>query len=525
MPPMLIPDTAPFNPTQRAWLNGFFAGLFNGADAFAAAPPGFAVPSGIALAAPPPEVEEVPWHDPGLALDERMALAEGRSLPLRMMAAMGQLDCGQCGYDCRDYAAAIAEGREAKLTLCQPGGRDTQKILRALHSEIGSQPIVVPSVAKSAAKPGPSPTVAVPVLESRKLNGPGSARDTRHVAFDLAGSGLSYQPGDSLGVHAENCPELVRAVVSALGATGAEPVGDGGGGTVPLAEALADRYDLFTPTPEFLTVLASVARDRSERRRLEALAADQPGGSDRELLDVLDILSGFPSTRPPLREIAASLGELRPRLYSIASSQRAVGEQVHLTVGVATTEHRGRRRKGVASTFLAERAVGRKVRVYVQPSHGFRLPADAKVPIVMIGPGTGVAPFLGFLQERRATAAAGGTWLFFGNPHAASDFLYQQDLEAALAEGSLTRLDTAFSRDQAEKLYVQHRLDQAGAELWAWLQRGAHVYVCGDAKRMARDVDQSLRSIVARHGAMADSEAKAFIMRLTKDGRYQRDVY
>jgi sulfite reductase (NADPH) flavoprotein alpha-component len=287
---------------------------------------------------------------------------------------------------------------------------------------------------------------------------------------------------------------------------------------------LSAKLDVARPgdsTVELLMKHAG-AEDRAE------LAKILDGAADAKLADpdLLDLLRGFPAVRPPLDALLAALEDLQPRLYSIASSPRAHEGEVHLTVGAVRYERNGRARQGVASTFLAERlAPGAKLKTFVQPAHGFRLPANGDTPVVMIGPGTGIAPFRAFLEERRASNARGKNWLFFGDQREATDFLYRTEIEAFQADGTLTRLDLAFSRDGASKVYVQDRMRESGAELWAWLQTGAHVYVCGDAARMARDVDAALRGIVATHGKMDEAAAKAFVQRLTADKRYQRDVY
>lgn len=497
--PPVIPDNAPFSPAQRAWLNGFFAGLLGGQGGGLAE-----APAGMSVAAPP-EPEDTPWHDPALELPERMRLAEGQPLPQRLMAAMGQLDCGQCGFDCRSYAAKLADRSEAKTSLCVPGGRATRRMLDQLLAETMTSPAAV----TAPAAPVGRASVTARLKGAAPLNAPESPRDTRHVVIDLAGTGLAYEPGDSLGVVAENDPELVAAVATLSEAAVRE---------------LAGR-DLRQITDPLLELLAEAA-EPAEKPGLRALLAGEDQDRLLEEGDVLDLLRAFPSARPEPAAIVAALDELQPRLYSISSSQAACPDEVHLTVGVVRDERRGRLRRGVASTFLAERLpTGGTLKVYRQPSHGFRLPVDPAVPIVMIGPGTGIAPFRAFLQERARQAARGLAWLFFGNPNAASDFLYRAELEDWLAQGVLTRLDTAFSRDQAQKIYVQHRIEEHRAELWGWLEEGAHLYVCGDAKRMAKDVDVALRRVVASHGGRSSAEADAYVAELARAGRYQRDVY
>jgi sulfite reductase (NADPH) flavoprotein alpha-component len=366
------------------------------------------------------------------------------------------------------------------------------------------------------------------VLKSYRLTAEDSAKDVRFVAFDLKNSGLTYKAGDSLGVYPENCSELVDLILTALGATGDEPVQTPSGRQVTAREALACEYAVTNTTDRFRALLAQSVATPAEAGQLQALVEDDPDGILDDL-DLYDLLARFPPPKQaPVGELIAALAPMQPRLYSISSSSRAHPDEVHLTVGVVryTTDGCPRLRKGVASTFLAERVrEGQKVRIFVQPSHGFALPEDGAAPVIMIGPGTGVAPFRAFLQERRAMRATGKNWLLFGDQRRASDFLYRHELDDYLQAGVLTHLDTAFSRDQADKIYVQHRMLENAPRLWEWLQAGAHVYVCGDAKRMARDVDQALHTIVAQQGGLSAAEAKSYVAALTRSKRYQRDVY
>ena len=269
-------------------------------------------------------------------------------------------------------------------------------------------------------------------------------------------------------------------------------------------------------------MLASRALDRDESVVLQAMAEGYPGAGPEDA----DLLEAFRSTRPPLSELISALDPLQPRLYSIASSPKHVRGEVHLAVAAVRYERRARRRHGVASTFLADRVVvGNPVRVFVRPSHGFRLPASPDSPVIMVGPGTGIAPFRAFLQDRRALGARGRNWLFFGNPRRRCDFLFEEELTGYCRDGLLTRLDLAFSRDQEGKIYVQHRMLERAAELWSWLDDGAYFYLCGDAQRMARDVEVGLGYIIAKEGRMDAAAAKAHLARLASEGRYQKDVY
>ena len=519
----LLPDNAPFSPLQRAWLNGYLAGLFGDADRV---PEGIAAPPTAEMGAEP---SDFPWHDPTLPLDERLALAEGRPTARRLMSAMAQLDCGQCGYLCQTYAEAIASGEEKQLTRCAPGGKTTSRALKELLANLDtppgapSQPAAPSESAVVPAAPSTEPTAAR-LVAARRLNGDGSQKDTRHIVIADEAGALDYAVGDSLGVVARNCPELVQSIIERLGARPDTPVLSPDGIERPLAEALSNHSEIRRPSDQAIEVLSSRARDIDESRVLQAMAEGYPGAGPEDP-DLLDLLESFTSARPPLSELVSALDPLQPRLYSIASSPKMAAGQVHLTVEPVRYEKRARRRGGVASTFLCDRlSAGDLVEVFVRPSEAFR-PAPPDRPMIMIGPGTGIAPFRAFLQERRATGACGRNWLFFGNPHRQTDFLYEDELLEYSRDGLLAQLDTAFSRDQEHKVYVQHRMLENAAKLWAWLEDGSHLYVCGDAERMARDVDRGLAYIVAKQGRMGPAAAKSYLARLASEGRYQRDVY
>jgi len=516
-----LPESAPFSPLQRAWIDGYLAALLGDGGAAATA-------TGLPAPQASPEPEDFPWHDPGMPLDERLALAAGR-LPARVyMAAMAQTDCGQCGYQCRSYAEAIASGAESDLGRCVPGGRTTARKLKELAAEFSTgaaAPATVAVVAPVSAPLAPTPAEPFParLREARRLNREGSDKDTRLVVLETDGHD-DFQVGDSLGVAPRNCPELVAAIIARLGARADVAVLAPDGIERPLIEALTDCCEIRLPSDQAIEVLASRALDLDESRVLQAMAEGYPGAGPEDA-DLLDLLDAFPSARPPLSELISALDPLRPRLYSIASSPKHFSGEVHLTVAAVRYDKRGRRRTGVASTYLSDRLpAGETLPVHLHPAEGFRLAAP-DVPIVMIGPGTGIAPFRAFLQERQATGASGRNWLLFGNPHRDRDFLFEDELTAYYRDGLLTRFDTAFSRDQQSKVYVQHRLLENARELWAWLEDGAHLYVCGDAQKMARDVDQGLAYIVGKEGGMPPAAAKAYLARLAAEGRYQRDVY
>jgi sulfite reductase (NADPH) flavoprotein alpha-component len=525
----IVPDNAPFTFEQRQWLNGFFAGLLEGNATALSPQDAAALLPGVQLDAVGAAGDDgdMPWHDLALPLAERMKLADGRPLRRRMMAAMGQQDCGQCGYNCADYADAIFARTEERLNLCVPGGKDTARMLKSLHAEIGAPPAEVkvaePSV-KIAAQAGSGrsrdgPAVATFVTRTR-LNKPGSRKETWHVELDLAESRLDYAVGDAIGVFAANDPTLVDAILQALAAPADFPIG----GRM-LREVLLDAVSL-APAPDMLFQLFSYITGGERRRKAKALAAGEDPDGDAAALDVLAAIEKFSGVRPDPEAFIEALDPLQPRLYSISSSPRVHLPRISLTVDAVRYNVGHRVRLGVASTFLAGRiSPGDKVRIYVQKAKAFALPADPSVPIIMIGPGTGIAPFRAFLYERMAASARGRNWLFFGHQHRSCDFFYEDELTAMKATGALTRLSLAWSRDGEQKFYVQDRMAEVGRDLWSWIADGAHVYVCGDAQRMAKDVERTLVEIVATHGVRSPNEAIAFVGELKKSGRYQTDVY
>ena len=533
----VLPESSPFSPTQRAWLNGFFAGIF-GMDAGPVA----ASTDGT-LSLPVPAVEEdFPWHEPTIPIDERLKLAEGRPHERLLMSAMAQLDCGACGYLCQTYSEAIAQGAESDLTKCTPGGKETSKKLKELVAAKKAQPDASANGSHAAngsngvaAKANAAPTksgshdrsnpFSAPLLQCRPLNRTGSEKDVRLVAFSLAGSGLSYEVGDALGLMPENDPELVEALLSSMGARGDELVPSPSGQLIHAFDALSKHYVITKVGESLASLLASAATDPSEAGTLKTLVEDDVEGIP-DGWDLLDLLDQFPSARAPIAEMVAAMSPLQPRLYSISSSLKAHPDEVHLTVGVVRYTQGGRGRKGVASNFLTETLRTRqKAGVFVHSSPGFRLPDDPNVPVIMVGPGTGIAPFRAFLEDRAVTGSKGKNWLFFGDQRREFDFLYQDELEGYQKGGVLNQLDLAFSRDQEKKVYVQNRMLENAKELWTWLQEGAHFYVCGDARRMALDVDHVLHKIAAEQGSMSPEAAKDYIKFLSKARRYQRDVY
>jgi len=360
------------------------------------------------------------------------------------------------------------------------------------------------------------------LTRARSLTGAGSGKETLHFEVSLAGSGLAYEVGDSLGVFPSNDRAEVDAVLAASGLNGDEAVESAG---TNLREVLTRQVTLREPSRQLLAAILEKAPDAAELSELidpEAKSVMDDWIDGRE---VVDILLAYPQAKFTAEELVKVLRKLQPRLYSIASSPKAFPEDIHLTVAVVRYELHGRSRQGVCSTFLADRVKDATMPVFIHSAKHFRQPEDPSVPVIMVGPGTGIAPFRAFLQEREVTAAPGKTWLFFGDRNRATDFLYEEEINAWRDKGVLHRLDTAFSRDQAEKVYVQHRMMENAAELWRWIEAGGYFYVCGDASRMAKDVDDALHRIVETAGGKSKEEAAAYVEDLKKSKRYRKDVY
>lgn len=594
----VIPESAPFTLEQRAWLNGYLAGLFSrgGVDPVAA---GVAPGAATAKAAPalvPLTILFASQTGNAEGLAKRAAKDAGRrgfaatvrdmvdvtlaslSQETRVLVIASTYGDGEPPDNAKALHAvlsAAAVAGEPKLTglrysVCALGdtnyvhfckcGKDLDAALAKLGA-MRAAPLVecdvdfeakfaswldaaLGALAKSDDADAPASSVKLPsaapsvepgtaagtargfsrqnpfpalVLASRNLNGEGSAKKVHHVEFDLADSGLTYEAGDALGVYAHNCPELVANVLAALGCDGEEAVPAPDGASIPLRRALMEFYDLGKPTVELLERVLVAA---------PASAAGEPRASaaPHHVIDAL-LATGGAQIAPG--EFVRALKRLQPRLYSISSSPVAHAGRVHVTVGAVLYEKDGRRRKGVCSTFLAERVQPGETRigVFVHANKSFRLPANGETPVIMVGPGTGIAPFRGFLHERRATGARGTNWLLFGDQRGATDFLYREELAELMRERVLTRLDTAFSRDQPEKVYVQHRMLENAGELYAWLEAGAYFYVCGDASRMAKDVDVALHRVVESAGGKTPEQAAEYVQQLRTAKRYQRDVY
>jgi len=569
-----IPDSAPFTPDQRAWLNGFFAGMFSRGPGTGSAT---LAQAGQAQTLAPLTILWGSQTGASEGLAKRAAREAGKRSFAPTIVDMAQADVaklagernvliitstygdGEPPDNARALHAAVrAEGAPAltgiRYSICALGdtnytlfcqcgkefdaafeklgaSRVSPRVdcdveyeakftawldasLTALASSNGAAPAqapaldagpqqAAPKVAEpryTRAKPFPAPLLTV-----RKLNAERSAKEVNHVEFSLEGSDLAYEAGDALGVFPHNCLDIVSEVLAALGCDGEEAVPAPDGAEIPLRRALTEFYDLGKPTAELIATLGTGATGA---------------------FHVIDALASAGGIAIKPADFIARLKRIQPRLYSISSSPKAHPGQVHLTVGAVRFEIHGRRRKGVCSTFLPERGMSAgTVPVFVHPNKAFRPPANGDTPIIMIGPGTGIAPFRAFLEERQATGAKGRNWLFFGDQRETTDFLYKDELVAVKEAGLLTRLDLAWSRDQAGKVYVQNRMIDAAAELWSWLEDGAHVYVCGDASRMAKDVDAALHQVIETAGGKPAETAAEYVQQLRSAKRYQRDVY
>jgi sulfite reductase (NADPH) flavoprotein alpha-component len=588
-----IPDNAPFTPSQRAWLNGFLAGMFcqtsAGAAAVAAKPKVnvfFGSQSGNAESIAKRLVKEAKKQgyeatiaalekaSPAALAHEKCALivtstwGEGdppdnavkfweqlkvdNDLKLSSLnysvLALGDTNYQHfCGFgktlDSRLEALGakrIFERVDCTVDFEAGAARWQTGIFEALKSvdllggapqlngsTNGAAPLLEPAPAeeKEAGYSRKNPFSARLVV-NRKLTGEGSEKDTRHFEISLKGSGLTYEAGDALGIMPTNSPELVDEILEALQFDGEEEVSGPEGDKMPIRLALLREYQIRAPHREFLNAMAE--HDAADQYLKELINSDVRTELDKFLWgrEIIDFLLESPRLKFSAEEFVSLLKKLQPRLYSIASSLKAHPEEVHLTVDTVRYEIHGRKRKGVCSNFLAERA-GKEtpVPVFIQVSKHFRVPEDGDKPIIMVGPGTGIAPFRAFLEERKAIGAKGGNWLFFGAQKSSCDFFYKEELETYQRDGVLTRFDTAFSRDQNYKIYVQTRMMEKAKELWNWLEQGAHFYVCGDASRMAKDVDKALHEIVKTAGERSEEAAGEYIQKLKSDKRYQRDVY
>ncbi|EON3339785.1 TPA: NADPH-dependent assimilatory sulfite reductase flavoprotein subunit [Yersinia enterocolitica] len=425
-------------------------------------------------------------------------------------------------------AQRLLERVDADVEYQESAQQWRQQIVAALQARVPAQSAAAVAVTPSGAvdEITSSPySKAAPLTAQlsvqQKVTGRNSEKDVRHIEIDLGDSGLRYQPGDALGIWFDNDPALVEELLALLWLKGDEQVSIDGQ-NISLSQALRSQLELTQNTTLIVDKYAALSRDE----KLIALLADKPALQHyAKNTPIVDMVRQAPSDLNA-DQLVALLRPLTPRLYSIASSQAETESEVHITVGVVRYDIDGRPRTGGASGYLADRLeVDGDIRIFIEHNDNFRLPTNPETPVIMIGPGTGIAPFRAFMQQREADGATGKNWLLFGNPHFTEDFLYQVEWQRYVKDGLLTRIDLAWSRDQADKIYVQDKLREQGAELWNWIQQGAHIYVCGDANRMAKDVEQVLLDVVALHGAMDAEQADEYLSELRLARRYQRDVY
>ncbi|MEC0295131.1 assimilatory sulfite reductase (NADPH) flavoprotein subunit [Bacillus subtilis] len=417
---------------------------------------------------------------------------------------------------------------DCDLDYDEPAAEWLEGVLKGLNEAGGGSAAPASAAASQTGESSYSRTnpFRAEVLENLNLNGRGSNKETRHVELSLEGSGLTYEPGDSLGVYPENDPELVELLLKEMNWDPEEIVTLNKQGDVrPLKEALISHYEITVLTKPLLEQAAQLTGN-DELRELLAPGNEENVKAYIEGRDLLDLVRDYGPFSVSAQEFVSILRKMPARLYSIASSLSANPDEVHLTIGAVRYGAHGRERKGVCSILCAERLQpGDTLPVYVQHNQNFKLPKDPETPIIMVGPGTGVAPFRSFMQEREETGAEGKAWMFFGDQHFVTDFLYQTEWQNWLKDGVLTKMDVAFSRDTEEKVYVQHRMLEHSAELFDWLQEGAAVYICGDEKHMAHDVHHTLLEIIEKEGNMSREEAEAYLADMQQQKRYQRDVY
>lgn len=429
---------------------------------------------------------------------------------LEALGAKRVFDRKDCDVDFDEDYAAWSKGALAALSALA-----TAPVSPAPASAAAP---VAAAVKYSRKNPFPSE-----LTERVMLNGEGSAKETIHLEFDLEGSGLTYEAGDALAVIPHNAQDVVDAILEATKLDGSSTVTLKKEGEFTLSDALTRKLDVTAISLPVLKRYNEIAQDA----KLAELIGDKEALKDYSWgREIIDVLVDFPANAITADQLAGTMRKLPPRLYSIASSPKAHPGEVHLTVGVVRYETHGRARNGVCSSFLSDRIEeGTKVDVFVMPNKHFKVPANTDLPLIMVGPGTGIAPFRAFIEERKATGAKGKNWLIFGDQHYLTDFLYQTEWQDYLADGILTKLDVAFSRDQANKVYVQDRIRENAKELYAWLEEGASFCVCGDASRMALDVDKALHDVIAQEGGLSEEAAADYVKQLKADKRYIRDVY
>lgn len=573
-----IPSNTPYSDTQRAWLSGFFAGMHShilqsaGASAqnnartlhilygtqtgnsTAVANDAAAVAKAHGLVPVVQSMSEIDFAavakmqylllitstygegempDNAQLLWESACAADAPTLPKLNYAVLALGDSGydlfcQAGIDWDNRLAELGAQRLYTRTDCDVNYEETAEnwiasVIPLLSDGAATSIIETSSTDSKPAYNRKNPFPAKLTL-NRLLTAANSSKETRHYEISIAGSGLNYEAGDALCVVPTNCPQLVQDIVQAIGCTGSEdePVN---GELMPLQEALRTHFEIKQPSKELIAEIAQ----RSGDQELNGILLT----GDKEQLsnylwgrDTLDLLRQFPTVEFSAAEFLRLLKPLQHRAYSISSSSKVYPDSVHLTVASVRYHAHGRDHKGVCSTYLADLAdANSDVRVFFTPNASFRVPENNDLPMIMVGPGTGIAPFRAFLQERQSRAAQGKNWLFFGDRNAETDYIYREELESMQQSGLLTRLDLAFSRDQAEKIYVQDRMREHGAELFAWLEQGGYFFVCGDAYHMAKDVDQALLDLIAQHGQKTLEQATEYVNQLKKAKRYVRDVY
>jgi sulfite reductase (NADPH) flavoprotein alpha-component len=563
-PTSILPDDAPFSSEQREWLNGFLSGLLSQYD------PGneTAAPSipvtilwgsqtgtseGLAKkfaklgrkSGLDPKVVDASDYPFAQLVDEQHLLiitstyGDGEA-PDNMASFYNELhaddapelknlnysilsigdssypDFCQCGIDLDQQlqklgATAIAPRVDCDLELDEDFAAWTENVMAALGQ------VTAEDEEEDTGHDKNNPFTSK-ILCNKNLNAEESDKATHHLEFCLKDSGLTYEAGDALGVYPANCPDLVDDILSLLPFDGSETTAVGN----TLKEALISHYEIRNLTLPVLTAWA----EASTAEPLARFIDDKSAASDFMWgRDIIDLLRDYPVSFANADDFLALLKKLTPRLYSISSSPKAHPDEVHLTVGLVRYQSNGFTRKGVCSSFLAERSDTTPPRVYMHSNKAFRPPADPTTPMIMVGPGTGIAPFRAFIEERAATKAPGKNWLFFGNPHIATDYLYQDELDGFQKNGYLHQLSTAFSRDQKDKIYVQDKIIEHAEELFSWLEAGAHFYVCGDASRMAKDVDAALHRVIETQGNMSTDAAAQYVQTMKSDKRYGRDVY
>ena len=571
---ILVPESAPFTPEQRAWLNDFFAKNYLG-GASPAADSGPVIPVTILWGSQTgnaegcakklakamkagnfdPQVIDMGQYDKAqLAKEQNLLIItstygdgeppdnaadlheyiRGDSVPSLAgvnfsVFALGDTeypDYCQCGIEFDTRLEKFGAKRIFKRIDCDVDYHEEFKEWKTgVMDGLGGSGATAVEEAKQEEIPyGKKRPFPSPILNSFDLNKAGSLRETFHIELGLEGSGLEYETGDALGVLSHNPEGAVDEILKNLPFNVKDDVPLPGGGEAPLREALITSYDIRNLNK----TLVQKWQSRSGSPFLRAMVEGAVKEDFEEFCwgrELIDLITEHPADFADGEEFVGILKKLQPRLYSIASSPNAHPGEVHLTVAIVRYNSHDRNRGGVCSTFLSDRVEENVPGVFVHHNKAFRLPLDLSKDVIMVGPGTGIAPFRAFLEERKATEASGRNWLFFGNPHAATDFIYEEEITQMQKEGVLNNLSLAFSRDQAEKVYVQDLMLESGKEFWDWLDGGGHFYVCGDASRMAKDVDKALHTIAMEHGGLSEEDAIAYFKELKKEKRYARDVY